>query len=282
VKNRKKGFLERLSSLCGALVDCSEKVWKLIVKWKMIVGGVVALAGLILWGYHWLTRQQGTEQHFPDGSVIVTNPARATPLQITLQDGTRVTLAYSSYVRYQTKTDGNIREVTIGGQAEFEVAPDIKPFIVHAGGTDVRVLGTQFNVMNYANEPTTITLLSGRVQVLNPNGSGELKPAQQAIVRDGQFEIKTMSHPRSCLDWANDPPYFYFENDSLGKVLRELERWYDVRVVNPERLAGYPISGKFPRSYTLEEILKSIRLVENDAGLNVEKDENTINVTKRQ
>jgi len=280
VKHKKKGLLELLSSLYRALVDLFEKVRELKVRWKRLLGALAALVGLVLTVCHLPAKQQEAVPPFTDGSALVINPAHSAPCKLTLLDGTRVTLAYSSFIRYQTRQDGNIREVTIGGQAEFEVAPDMRPFIVHADGIDIRVLGTHFNVMNYAGEPTTVTLLDGKVQVMNTKYSKELQPAQQAIVKDGQIKVKKLPHPKSCLDWANNPPYFSFENDSLGKVLREFSRWYGVTIDNPEKLTGDPVGGIWLRSFTLEQMLRCIERVQYKSQLKLEKVGDTIKVIK--
>jgi len=280
VKNKKKGLLELLSSLLSAWVNFFEKAWELIVRWKKILWALSALVGLVLTIYHLLAKQEEAAQPFTDGSALVINPAHSTPLKLTLSDGTRVTLAYSSFIRYKKQLDGNTREVTIGGQAEFEVAPDMRPFIVHADGIDIRVLGTHFNVMNYAGEPTTVTLLDGKVQVMNSKCKEELEPAQQATVNSGQIKVKKLHHPKSCLDWATDPPYFSFENDSLGKVLREFGRWYGVTIDNPEKLTGDPVGGIWLRSFTLEQILPCIERVQYKSQLKLEKVGDTIKVIK--
>ncbi|MDR1380827.1 MAG: FecR family protein, partial [Tannerella sp.] len=66
---------------------------------------------------------------------------------IVLSDGTKVRLNAGTILSYPAAFTEKKREVTISGEAFFEVAPDKKsPFTVHTDALDVRVLGTEFNV----------------------------------------------------------------------------------------------------------------------------------------
>ncbi|RYE12086.1 MAG: hypothetical protein EOP51_32185, partial [Sphingobacteriales bacterium] len=66
---------------------------------------------------------------------------------IVLNDGTRVKLNTGSKLRYPAAFTGSTRQVTLQGEAWFEVAPDAsRPFIITAGASRVRVLGTRFNI----------------------------------------------------------------------------------------------------------------------------------------
>jgi ferric-dicitrate binding protein FerR (iron transport regulator) len=282
VKNKTTGPFERFLSNCTALLKIFQQFWQLVTRWKKILIPILSAAGISLTTIHfWPATQKATEQHLSDGSVLVENPARAKPFPLQLPDGSRVTLADASYIRYSTQQNGNTRELTIGGQAEFEVKSDKRPFIVHAGSTDVRVLGTHFNVMNYTDEPTTVTLISGKVRISSPDGTTELQQAQQATVKEGRIETKTLANPWSCLDWAYNPPYFSFDGDSLDKVLRTLSRWYLVKISNPENLVGIPITVTLSRDTSLEDVLQVIQYIEKTAHIDIKKDGDTIYVTRR-
>src|SRR5690554_49281 len=85
-----------------------------------------------------------------------------------LPDGSFVTLNSNSTLHFPEKFEGNIREVFITGEAFFDVTPDAaKPFIIHAGNAQVKVLGTSFNVHAYPDAETVeVTVESGTVQLL--------------------------------------------------------------------------------------------------------------------
>lgn len=100
---------------------------------------------------------------------VVYLEARMTPGMIgstVLPDGTKIWLNSSSYLKYPTHFPGPTREVTLDGEAYFEVAENAeKPFIVHTGNSSVKVLGTEFNVDAYSsNDFIATTLVNGSIE----------------------------------------------------------------------------------------------------------------------
>lgn len=87
--------------------------------------------------------------------------------RVTLEDGTIVWLNASSSLRFPTTFTGNTRKVELKGEAYFEVAKNAAmPFMVSAGNSEVKVLGTHFNMMAYADDKVIkTTLLEGSVEV---------------------------------------------------------------------------------------------------------------------
>ena len=87
---------------------------------------------------------------------------------ITLPDGTKVTLGAKSQIK--VRFSGAARRVELtGGEAFFEIAEDrARPFLVEAGGTVIRDIGTKFDVKR----------LNGRVEVGVLEGEVEVQPTQ--------------------------------------------------------------------------------------------------------
>src|SRR5690606_36020397 len=84
-----------------------------------------------------------------DAELTLTTP-RGGQYQTTLADGTKVWLNAGSSLTYPMHFAGNERRVTLEGEAYFDVSHDAeRPFIVHVNDTEIRVLGTQFNVNSY-------------------------------------------------------------------------------------------------------------------------------------
>lgn len=102
---------------------------------------------------------------------------------LTLSDGTKVWLNSETELKYPVRFTGNTREVSVKGEAYFEVKRDtLHPFIVHTPYSDTKVLGTSFNVSAYKDETTTtITLVSGKVEVYNQHEKCILEPGWQAV-----------------------------------------------------------------------------------------------------
>jgi transmembrane sensor len=86
---------------------------------------------------------------------------------VTLSDGSTMSLNARSkvYVRFGRSQ----REVDLlDGEALFHVAKNpVRPFIVHSGATNIRAVGTQFDVYHKAAE-TLVSVIEGRVAVTNP------------------------------------------------------------------------------------------------------------------
>ena len=104
-------------------------------------------------------------------------------LDIELIDGTRIRLNANSKITYPETFTESIREVTLEGEAYFDVARDAtRPFIVRTQFANTQVLGTSFNIHTSA-EAVAVTLVEGKVNVSVPNGpSALLSPNQQASV----------------------------------------------------------------------------------------------------
>ena len=71
-----------------------------------------------------------------------------------LADRTKVWLNSKSELRFPARFAGGEREVYLQGEAFFDVTSDAaQPFVVHLSGGKITVLGTRFNVTDYADEP---------------------------------------------------------------------------------------------------------------------------------
>ncbi|MBT1686258.1 FecR family protein [Dawidia soli] len=102
-----------------------------------------------------------------------------------LTDNTAVTLNHGSELRYSSAPGAFMREVTLKGEAYFDVAHDpTRPFIIHANGVTVKVLGTAFNVRAYTGQPEVrVTVVRGLVDVRKPgNFQTLLHPDQELAV----------------------------------------------------------------------------------------------------
>jgi transmembrane sensor len=98
---------------------------------------------------------------------------------ITLSDGSHIELNANSRIR-ESFSGSERRIELVRGQALFHVAKDAaRPFIVKSDGTQVRAVGTQFDVYRRSTG-TTVTVVEGRVAVLRPPeslGPGAVSPS---------------------------------------------------------------------------------------------------------
>ena len=88
-------------------------------------------------------------------------------IKITMSDGSQVWLNSGSRFTYPERMDGKYREVTLYGEAFFDVAKKQEaPFFVHTRDIRVAVTGTKFNISAYDDDQLNQTVLvEGSVKV---------------------------------------------------------------------------------------------------------------------
>ncbi len=181
--------------------------------------------------------------------------------KITLSDGTKVWLNAASSLRYPSHFNGEERLVELTGEAYFEVAKNEKmPFKVKARNTEVRVLGTHFNISSYAEDgPIKTVLLEGSVQLSYLGNQKLLKPGYQAVTEgDAGGIVLQKANTLQALSWKNG--YFLFKENSIVEVMNQIARWYKVKVVYEDRVEGKLFGGIYDKSKTLDELLKGLEL----------------------
>lgn len=178
--------------------------------------------------------------------------------KLTLQDGTKVWLNAATILRYPTSFDSGERKVQLTGEAYFEVTKNnAQPFRVVIGDTaTVEVLGTDFNINSYTDEPAVrTTLLKGSVRLKNSQHTMVLQPGQQAIMQK-DITIDKNANIDGAVAWKSGK--FNFEGASLEEFLRQLARWYDIDIEYTGPTRKMMISGKLGRDLDLEELLEAL------------------------
>lgn len=174
--------------------------------------------------------------------------------QITLPDGTQVWLNSATKLTYPDHFEGANRQVELDGEAYFAVAKATQPFIVKSRGQEVRVLGTEFNIMAYADEAFIQTaLVTGAVKV----NETLLKPGFEAHFSNESIDV-VPSDLKVVTAWKNG--LFYFKDASLQTVMNQLQRWYDIEVTYQSERKGDEFNGQIPRDKPLEKVLEILKL----------------------
>lgn len=181
-------------------------------------------------------------------------------MEILLEDGTRVVLNRDSKIRYSKQFSSDPREVSLTGEAWFDVARDsTRPFVIDAGRAMVEVLGTSFNVNAYEENPSIeITVESGVVAVTAKEDLEE-----QIILRAGNSGSYNSSSHELILVPAYNPNNLswktrelFFEDSPLSEVAALIGKVYNVKVVIPNaELASCPITVSFS-DQSLDAVLK--------------------------
>ncbi|MDR2284062.1 MAG: FecR domain-containing protein [Sphingobacterium sp.] len=183
-------------------------------------------------------------------------------LRLMLPDASIVNLNSDSQVEISGSFGKQQREVTLSGEAFFEVAHDkTVPFVVHAKNTVITVLGTQFNMSAYkADRNVATTLLSGSVQVDAAKARLRIKPGQQAQVNSAAgIEVKDKVDMGQVLAWKDG--YFRFKEESIKNIMSDLAKWYPIAGVEFKAGSTDLFTGSFKRSKKLSEVLANIEQV---------------------
>lgn len=180
---------------------------------------------------------------------------------LVLSDGSKVWLNASSSIKFPAAFTGDARRVEIKGEAYFEIAKDKrKPFYVRNGSSEIKVLGTHFNVMAYPDEyRSALTLLEGSVQFTKNGQSQLLKPGKQIIYTESENETKQQeANIEEVMAWKND--LFVFNNTSIDEIMKELTRWYDVKIKYEGEKPDISFTGVIPRNTNVSKVLKTLEL----------------------
>jgi|GEM_PF-399607 len=181
---------------------------------------------------------------------------RAGQYALVLPDGTRVWLNNASTLSYPTCFNGQSREVTLTGEAYFEVVKNAaQPFFINVHNVTVRVLGTGFTLRAYNDEGrVTATLLKGKIAIHDGHRERMLVPNEQVnIDRQKNWQIHQSVDPESVLAWKNH--IFYFIHADIPTVMHELSLWYGIDVEIKVPATQYFYDGEFSRDASLSAIL---------------------------
>lgn len=185
--------------------------------------------------------------------------------EITLADGSRVTLAPRSALRHPRHFAASRRDVELAGHAFFRVAKDAeRPFSVHAPGAVARVLGTEFDVReDAAAGEVDVVVASGRVQLraASDDSGGPVLTARQLgrLVRStGAVRVDSAVVLDAYLGWRDGR--LRFERRPLGEVVAELAAWYDAAFVVDSTLARRLVSAdlRVGEGTSLDGILRGL------------------------
>lgn len=225
-----------------------------------------------------------TEHYVPYGSKSL----------VILPDGTKVWINSGSRLRYSQKFNTVDRQVTLDGEAYFDVHKNaLKPFFVKTSGVTIKVLGTAFNVKAYRDEETIETTVErGLVQVYSNNSAQKaiekvfLQPKQKATYIKGQIAIirdemaaktvtgfgkqkQTVVEVNSIIiknDVATElatswkDKRWIIEREELEDLAVKIERRYNVKIdFADSNLKSFVFSGVLDDE-SLEQVLEIIKL----------------------
>ena len=195
--------------------------------------------------------------------------------QVTLADGTKVCLNAGTKLTYPIAFVGKERRVHLEGEGYFEVKRDEnKPFIVEIKGMEVKVLGTSFNLRSFAaDNRSTATLISGKIEVKTSLRRVELSPNQQAdlLVGENKLDVREVD---AAVYSAWTKGRFVFRRERLETILDDVSRWYNVTVFYEQSSAKDILFSGIMERYA--DISKTLEMLEKTGKVSFIIDEQKI------
>ena len=203
---------------------------------------------------------------------------------VRLRDGTQVTLAPKSRLRYPPDYGKAHRDVYLDGEAYFQVVRDERlPFRVHTASSLTEDLGTAFVITAYADQITTeVVVAEGRVALRRalPDTLAAAPPALVLGARDlarlGASGVATLQRGVDVdrqLAWTTG--VLAFDGTPLRDAVRTLGRWYDVEIRlgdSDSALAARRLTATFTNE-PIDLVLKRIALT---LGVRVERTDGSV------
>jgi transmembrane sensor len=238
-----------------------------MVKYAVAIAAIfILVVGGVWW---WKTLQLPAP---PQKNIVSTK--NGSKSKIELPDGTQVWLNVGSRIKYDENYGRENRELTLTGEAYFDVAHDAtKPFILHTRKMDIKVLGTVFNVKAYpADDVSEAALIRGSIEVTFPDRPQEkliLKPndkisiankaTNKAVDTGGLSHATAKERPAIMLSsiqyepadsaiietsWVNNK--LIFRSKTFEELANDIERWFNVTIeVQDSSILSKTFTGTF-------------------------------------
>lgn len=182
-------------------------------------------------------RDRGVASNLEGTSSATNKIIQSSAPVLYLSDGSVIWLKGDSRLEFPEQFDGIRREVTLIGEAFFDVARDAdRPFIIHSPNFTTKVLGTTFNIKDDGNQDLPeVAVVSGKVMVsLDHSDQGKvqqlvLRPNQKAIYSRKENTLLETQVRDSEVDTASKRK-FLFENTRLTDIINVLNAEHDVNI----------------------------------------------------
>jgi len=220
---------------------------------------VAAIVAVAFIGARYLLPSDTTIEPIAMQTIHVPAGQRA---ELTLTDGTKVWLNAKTTFIFPNHFSANSRNVTLDGEGYFDVTINKKqPFIVKTAKYDVKVWGTQFNVMAYSGNPIFETsLLEGSVELLSPGTDKGLmiNPNERIFLENNHLVRAPISHFNHFL-WKDG--LISFDDESFPEMVSKLELYFDLKIdIKNDKILNNRYTGKFRTKDGVDHILRVLQL----------------------
>ncbi len=201
--------------------------------------------------------------------ISVENPSK-TPISLLLMDGSQVWLNYKSKLDFDFDEQANMRVAHAEGEVflhvkKFKNKDGNIPFIVKTNLQTIEVLGTQFNINASLADEENVELLEGSIRLMHNKSSKKvlLTPGQKAFLNNQQSQILVLKSNSEEKAKAWRRGLFYFENESMKMVGKELSNWYEKSIIIDPELNELSITGMIKRYDDIHQVLELMELTNN-------------------
>lgn len=214
-------------------------------------------------------------------NVTVATAGNQKNLEVKLPDGSNIVLNRNTTLSYQRNFGKHGRNVTLRGEAFFDISPDAgNPFTIDAGSASVKVVGTSFNVItSNADSAVEVFVKTGKVIVSDNEGTRNITLDPGYIGTMGsRLPEKHMNEDQNYMSWNSG--ILIYDGQPLDVVFKDLRRVYNMDVVadDPEILRNtWTTNG--PLDNEQEETI--IRLICSSFNLGYSKDGNVYHLSKK-
>jgi len=172
---------------------------------------------------------------------------------VPLADGSVVNLNTDS--RMKVRYTATRRTIHLDrGEALFDVARDMaRPFVVFAGDTEVKAVGTSFSVQRLADAPVQVLVREGVVEVDRGQGgfvrlNANMRAVAPLMDKAGMPLIRTAAvapvEVERAVAWREGR--IAFEGETLGQAVKDFQRYSDTRIViDDPSIAREEVTGLF-------------------------------------
>ena len=180
---------------------------------------------------------------------------------VILSDGTSIQLNADSEISYGSNYGNGNRNVSLKGEAFFNVTPSNVPFVVSTDYAKITVLGTKFNV-RARNDGFETGVNEGSVEINKNDKSLVLSKGQLALIESKNAEIIHSSPTNNHYPgWLNNK--IICNNTSLDKICKEIERTYNIKIlfkdISKKKVSISGIIDLYPNN--LKSVISSISLL---------------------
>ena len=232
------------------------------IRFRKLILEFVKIAAIFLvaiLGAHYLLQSPKVIEPVAMQTIRVPAGQRA---ELTLSDGTKVWLNAKTTFTFPTLFSAKSRNVSLDGEGYFDVRSNKKqPFIVKTEKYDVKVWGTQFNLMAYSGKPIFETsLLEGSVELLFSGGEqGVMIAPNERIYLKNERLVRAPIVNYNHFLWKEG--LISFDDESFPEMVTKLELYFDLKInMNNNRILKNHYTGKFRTKDGVEHILKVLQL----------------------